>query len=67
MDDLKNFCCQNPDCSDYGRRGLDNLRVCFRNGPNQVRRVLAKTGCERQAEIVALLTGIARPRMMGPL
>jgi DNA-binding CsgD family transcriptional regulator len=28
-----------------------------------VRRVLAKTGCERQAEIVALLTGIARPRI----
>jgi DNA-binding CsgD family transcriptional regulator len=27
-----------------------------------VRHVLAKTGCERQAEIVALLTGIARPR-----
>jgi len=28
-----------------------------------VRHVLAKTGCERQAEIVALLTGIARPRI----
>jgi DNA-binding CsgD family transcriptional regulator len=26
-----------------------------------VRGILAKTGCERQAEIVALLTGIARP------
>jgi DNA-binding CsgD family transcriptional regulator len=30
---------------------------------SQVRGVLAKTGCERQAEVVALLTGIARPRM----
>jgi len=28
-----------------------------------VRHVLAKTGCERQAEIVALLTGIVRPRI----
>jgi DNA-binding CsgD family transcriptional regulator len=31
-----------------------------------VRQVLAKTGCERQAEVVALLTGIAQPRMAGP-
>jgi len=35
MDDLKTFCCQNPECPDYGQRGLGNLRVCFRNGPNQ--------------------------------
>jgi DNA-binding CsgD family transcriptional regulator len=28
-----------------------------------VRQVLAKTGCERQAEVVALLTGIAQPRV----
>jgi DNA-binding CsgD family transcriptional regulator len=32
-----------------------------------VRGVLEKTGCERQAEVVALLTGIARPRMTSPL
>ena len=48
MDDLKNFCCQNPDCSDYGRRGLDNLRVCFRNGPNHERRVLACRTCQKR-------------------
>src|SRR5271169_5042930 len=48
MDDLTNFCCQNPDCSDYGRRGLDNLRVCFRNGPNQERRVLACRTCQQR-------------------
>ena len=30
-----------------------------------VRHVLAKTGCERQAEVVALLTGIAQPRIAG--
>jgi len=29
----------------------------------QVRRVLTKTGCERQAEVVALLSGITRPRI----
>lgn len=48
MDDLKTFCCQNPDCPDYGRRGLDNLRVCFRNGPNKKRRVLACRTCQKR-------------------
>jgi DNA-binding CsgD family transcriptional regulator len=33
----------------------------------QLGRVLAKTGCKRQADIVALLTGIALPRTTGPL
>jgi transposase-like protein len=46
MDDLKHFCCQNPDCLDYGQRGLGNLRVCFRNGPNKDRRVLACRTCQ---------------------
>jgi hypothetical protein len=32
MDDLTLFCCQNPECSHYGQRGLDNLRVCL--GPS---------------------------------
>jgi LacI family transcriptional regulator len=48
MDDLKSFCCQNPDCPDFGRRGLDNLRVCFRNGPNKQRRVLACRTCQQR-------------------
>src|SRR5438874_1810062 len=48
MDDLKSFCCQNSQCSDYGRRGLDNLRVCFRNGPNKERRVLACRTCQKR-------------------
>ena len=26
-DDLARFCCQNPDCDTYGRRGGDNLLV----------------------------------------
>jgi transposase-like protein len=48
MDDLKNFCCQNPDCPDYGQRGRGNLRVCFRNGPNKERRVLACRTCQQR-------------------
>ncbi len=48
MDDLKNFCCQNPACQDYGRRGGDNLRVCFRYGPNQATRVLACRTCQQR-------------------
>src|ERR1700719_3143185 len=46
MDDLKTFCCQNPQCPDYGCRGLDILRVCFRNGPHKERRVLACRTCQ---------------------
>jgi hypothetical protein len=48
MDDLKTFCCQNPDCADFGERGLDNLRVCFRNGPDKQRRVLACRTCQHR-------------------
>ena len=48
MDDLKTFCCLNPDCPDYGQRGLDNLRVCFRNGPQKERRVLACRTCQKR-------------------
>jgi LacI family transcriptional regulator len=48
MDDLNNFCCQNPQCHDYGRRGLSNLRVCFRNGPHKQRRVLACRSCQKR-------------------
>ncbi len=48
MDDLKTFCCQNPECPDYGQRGRDNLRVCFRIGPNKERRVLACRTCQQR-------------------
>ncbi len=46
MDDLTRFCCQNPDCPDHGKRGLDNLRVCFRYGPQKSRRMLACRTCQ---------------------
>lgn len=48
MNDLKSFCCQNPACSDYGRRGLDNLRVCFAYGPAKATRVLACRTCQQR-------------------
>jgi len=47
-DDLKNFCGQNPDGSDDGQRGRDNLRVCFRKGPHHERRVLACRTCQQR-------------------
>jgi transposase-like protein len=48
MDDLKTLCCQNPACDDYGRRGVDNLRVCFRYGPDKATRVLACRTCQQR-------------------
>jgi transposase-like protein len=48
MDDLKTFCCQNPQCSAYGQRGRDNLRVAFRYGPDKQRRVLACRTCQQR-------------------
>ena len=46
-DDLSRFCCQNPECPNYGRRGGDNLRVAFRYGPHQ-RRMLACRTCQHR-------------------
>ena len=47
MEDLALFCCQNPDCSDYGLRDQGNLRVCFRYGKDQ-RRMLAYRTCQQR-------------------
>ena len=47
MEDLDLFCCQNPDCPDYGLRGRGNLRVCFRYGKAQ-RRMLACRACQQR-------------------
>ena len=48
MDDLTKFCCQNPDCSDFGKRRQDNLRVCFCYGTNKQRRMLACRTCQER-------------------
>ena len=48
MDELQNFYCPNPDCSDYGQRGLSNLRVAFRYGRLTQRRYLACRTCQHR-------------------
>jgi len=48
MDDLDLFCCQNPDCPDYGLRAKGNLRICFRYGPGKQRRLLACRTCQQR-------------------
>jgi transposase-like protein len=45
MDDLSAFCCQNPRCSDFGKRGQGNLRICMRYGPEKQRRMLRCKTC----------------------
>ena len=46
MDDLGQFCCQNPDCPDTGKRGNGNLTVPMRYGPNKSRRLLRCSTCK---------------------
>ncbi len=46
MDDLSRFCCQNSGCADYGKRGLGNLSVCARYGPDNKRRMLRCRTCK---------------------
>jgi LacI family transcriptional regulator len=48
MDDLSAFCCQNPDCPDYGRRRQANLRVAFHYGKDKQRRMLACRTCQQR-------------------
>ena len=45
MDDLALFCCQDPDCLDYGKRGHGNLTVCGHYG-TQKRRLLYCKSCK---------------------
>jgi transposase-like protein len=46
MDDLARFCCQDTECSDYGKRGASNLSVCDRYGPGKQRRMLYCSTCK---------------------
>ena len=48
MDDRGRFCCLNPDCPDYGLRDHGNLRMAFRYGPAQQRRMLACRTCPQR-------------------
>ena len=49
-DDLRAFCCQNPDCPDYGQRGKGNLTVPMRYGTHQRRLLRCKTCKARFSE-----------------
>ena len=46
MQDLSAFCCQNRECSEYGKRGLGNLSVTDHYGPQDARRMLRCATCE---------------------
>jgi transposase-like protein len=46
MDDLARFCCQNPDCSLYGRRDAGNLSVRDRYGKGKQIRLLYCRACK---------------------
>ena len=50
MNDLALFCCQNPDCLDYGKRGHGNLTVCGHYGPQQLRLLYCRTCKARFSE-----------------
>jgi transposase-like protein len=45
-EDLSRFCCQNPDCPDYGQRGLGHLTVCGHYGKTQRTRLLYCRTCK---------------------
>ena len=45
-EDLSRFCCLNEDCPDFGKRGIDNLTVCARDGKDRRRRLLYCRTCK---------------------
>ena len=49
-DDLARFCCQNPDCDSYGRRGEGNLLVIDHFGKARHRLLYCKTCKDRFSE-----------------
>ena len=46
MDDLSRFCCQNPECQDYGKRDAENLTVCAHYGKEKQFRLLYCRTCK---------------------
>jgi hypothetical protein len=49
-DDLDRFCCQNPDCDAYGRRGGDNILVIDHFGKARHRLLYCRTCKARFSE-----------------
>ncbi len=51
MQALSEFCCQNSQCPDYGKRGTNNLTVCGRYGKdNHIRLLYCRTCKTRFSE-----------------
>ena len=46
MEELAHFCCQNRECTEYGKRGAGNLSVCDRYGATKERRMLYCSACK---------------------
>jgi transposase-like protein len=46
MDELSRFCCQDPDCPDYGKRAHGNLTVTGHYGKTQQHRLLYCRTCK---------------------
>jgi len=46
MSDLSSFCCQNSQCTHYGKRNLNNLSVSYRYGKNKQIRLLRCCICK---------------------
>ena len=49
QDDLSRYCCQNAECADHGKRGLDNLTVCGRYGKQKQHRLLYCRSCKARS------------------
>lgn len=47
MDALAEYCCQNSSCSDYGKRGLENLSCCGWSGHKREIRMLRCRTCKK--------------------
>ena len=45
-EDLSRFCCQRPECPDFGKRGQGNLTVCGRYGKTGQYRLLYCRTCK---------------------
>jgi hypothetical protein len=48
MEDLSRFCCLNPDCPDYGKRGCGNVAPRGFYGPDKSRRLLWCKTCKQR-------------------
>jgi transposase-like protein len=48
MEDLRRFCCLNPDCPDRGKRGAGNVVPRGFYGPGKSRRLLGCKTCQRR-------------------